>query len=409
MLNTIEEALEDVKNGKPIIIVDDENRENEGDLFVAAQKASHESINMMAMDARGLTCVPMSAEWAARLQLLPMTAVNTDAKCTAFTVSADYKHGTTTGISISDRLATIRHLADPASSAEDFTRPGHIFPLTAKPRGVLEREGHTEATVDLCRLAGLNPVAVICEILNPDGTMARLPQLEKLAAEKNLKIISIEDLIAYRKRSEQLVSVSIEADMPTEYGTFSIIGFDNNLDGKEHIALVKGNVRGKENVLVRIHSECFTGDILGSRRCDCGAQLHTAMQKIHEEGEGIILYLRQEGRGIGLINKLKAYKLQEEGLDTVDANAHLGFADDLRDYAPAAQMLRALGVTSIRILTNNPAKLEGLEKYGVTVTGREAIEIPHNGLNKRYLLTKQLRMRHLLHIQGEAQETGGRR
>lgn len=409
MLNTIEEALEDVKNGKPIIIVDDENRENEGDLFVAAQKASHESINMMAKDARGLTCVPMSAEWAARLQLLPMTAVNTDAKCTAFTVSADYKHGTTTGISISDRLATIRHLADPASSAEDFTRPGHIFPLTAKPRGVLEREGHTEATVDLCCLAGLNPVAVICEILNPDGTMARLLQLEKLAAEKNLKIISIEDLIAYRKRSEQLVSVSIEADMPTEYGTFSIIGFDNNLDSKEHIALVKGNVRGKENVLVRIHSECFTGDILGSRRCDCGAQLHTAMQKIHEEGEGIILYLRQEGRGIGLINKLKAYKLQEEGLDTVDANAHLGFADDLRDYAPAAQMLRALGVTSIRILTNNPAKLEGLEKYGVTVTGRESIEIPHNGLNKRYLLTKQLRMRHLLHIQGEAQETGGRR
>lgn len=398
MLSKIEDALEDIKNGKPIIVVDDENRENEGDLFVAAERANYDAINLMATEARGLTCVPMSQEWAERLQLIPMTAVNTDAKCTAFTVSVDYKYGTTTGISIGDRLTTILHLADSSSKAEDFTKPGHIFPLTAKDRGVLEREGHTEATVDLCRIAGLKPVAVICEILKPDGTMARMDDLEVFAKEKDLKIISIEDLVKYRKKNDELVKVEVKAQMPTAFGSFSIIGFDNQLDGKEHIALVKGDVRGKENVLVRVHSECFTGDILGSKRCDCGEQLHSAMRKIDREGEGIVLYLRQEGRGIGLINKLKAYKLQEEGLDTLDANLHLGFAGDLRDYGIAAQMLHALGVQSIRLLTNNPAKLEGLEEYGVKITGREEIEIDHNEVNEHYLLTKQLRMRHMLHV-----------
>lgn len=398
MLSRIEDVLEDIKAGKPVIVVDDENRENEGDLFISAERANYEAINLMATEARGLTCVPMSGEWAERLQLLPMTAVNTDAKCTAFTVSVDYKYGTTTGISIGDRLTTILHLADPSSKAEEFTRPGHIFPLVAKERGVLEREGHTEATVDLCRIAGLKPVAVICEILKADGTMARMDDLEIFAKEKNLKIISIEDLIKYRKTHDELVAIEIEAQMPTAYGSFSIVGFDNQLDGKEHIALVKGEVRGKENVLVRVHSECFTGDILGSKRCDCGAQLHNAMRKIDNEGEGVVLYLRQEGRGIGLINKLKAYKLQEEGLDTLDANLHLGFAGDLRDYAVAAQMLHALGVKSVRLLTNNPAKLEGLEEYGVKICAREEIEIHHNEVNEHYLLTKKLRMRHMLQI-----------
>lgn len=398
MLSRIEDVLEDIKNGKPIIVVDDEDRENEGDLFIAAERANYEAINLMAMEARGLTCVPMSLEWAERLELVPMTAVNTDAKCTAFTVSVDYKYGTTTGISIGDRLTTILHLANPASKADEFTRPGHIFPLVAKEKGVLEREGHTEATVDLCRIAGLQPVAVICEILKDDGTMARMDYLEEFAKEKNLKIISIEDLVRYRKTNDELVAVEVKAQMPTAYGDFSIIGFDNKLDGKEHIALVKGDVKGKEDVLVRVHSECFTGDILGSKRCDCGDQLHSAMKKIDQAGEGVILYLRQEGRGIGLINKLKAYKLQEEGLDTLDANLHLGFAGDLRDYAVAAQMLHALGIKSIRLMTNNPAKVEGLEEYGVKVSGREEIEIHHNEINANYLLTKKLRMRHMLHI-----------
>lgn len=396
MLSKIEDVLEDIKNGKPIIVVDDEDRENEGDLFIAAERANYEAINFMAMEARGLTCVPMSLEWAKRLELVPMTTVNTDAKGTAFTVSVDYKYGTTTGISIGDRLTTILHLADSSSKAEDFTRPGHIFPLVAKEKGVLEREGHTEATVDLCRIAGLKPVSVICEILKDDGTMARMDYLEEFAKEKDLKIISIEDLLRYRKTYDELIAVEITAQMPTAYGSFSMVGFDNKLDGKEHIALVKGDVKGKENVLVRVHSECFTGDILGSKRCDCGDQLHSAMRRIDKEGEGIVLYLRQEGRGIGLINKLKAYKLQEEGLDTLDANLHLGFAGDLRDYAVAAQMLHALGVKSVRLLTNNPAKLEGLEEYGVKICSREEIEIHYNEVNEHYLLTKKLRMRHML-------------
>ena len=398
MIYKIEDVLEDIKNGIPLIIVDDENRENEGDLFVAAEKATYESINLMATYARGLTCTPMSSEYAVRLNLDPMTARNTDAKCTAFTVSVDAKEGTTTGISIADRLTTIKKLADINSVASDFTRPGHIFPLIAKDNGVLEREGHTEATVDLCKICGLAPVSVICEILKDDGTMARMDDLEVFAKEHNLKIITIADLIKYRKKTQELMKVEVVANMPTDNGTFKIVGFENNIDGKEHIALVKGDVAGKEGVTVRIHSECFTGDILGSLRCDCGSQLKTAMRRIDRLGEGVILYLRQEGRGIGLLNKLRAYNLQEEGMDTLDANLHLGFGADMRDYAVAAQMLKALGVKSIKLLTNNPLKINGIEEYGMPVVEREEIEIEHNKVNKVYLKTKKERMGHLLKI-----------
>ncbi len=387
MIYKIEDVLEDIKNGIPLIIVDDENRENEGDLFVAAEKATYESINLMATYARGLTCTPMSTEYAIRLNLDPMTARNTDAK-----------EGTTTGISIADRLTTIKKLADINSVASDFTRPGHIFPLIAKDNGVLEREGHTEATVDLCKICGLAPVSVICEILKDDGTMARMDDLEVFAKKHNLKIITIADLIKYRKKTEQLMKIDVVANMPTDSGTFKIVGFDNLIDGKEHIALVKGDVAGKENVTVRIHSECFTGDILGSLRCDCGSQLKTAMRRIDRLGEGVILYLRQEGRGIGLLNKLRAYNLQEEGMDTLDANLHLGFGADMRDYAVAAQMLKALGVKSIKLLTNNPLKINGIEEYGMPVVEREEIEIEHNKVNKVYLKTKKERMGHLLKI-----------
>lgn len=398
MIYKIEDVLEDIKNGIPLIIVDDENRENEGDLFVAAEKATYESINLMATYARGLTCTPMSTEYAIRLNLDPMIARNTDAKCTAFTVSVDAKEGTTTGISIADRLTTIKKLADINSVASDFTRPGHIFPLIAKDNGVLEREGHTEATVDLCKICGLAPVSVICEILKDDGTMARMDDLEIFAKQHNLKIITIADLIKYRKRTQELMKIEVVANMPTDNGTFKIVGFENHIDGKEHIALVKGDVKGKEGVTVRIHSECFTGDILGSLRCDCGSQLKTAMRRIDRLGEGVILYLRQEGRGIGLLNKLRAYNLQEEGMDTLDANLHLGFGADMRDYAVAAQMLKALGVKSIKLLTNNPLKINGLEEYGIPVVEREEIEIEHNKVNKIYLKTKKERMGHLLKI-----------
>ena len=398
MIYKIEDVLEDIKNGIPLIIVDDENRENEGDLFVVAEKATYESINLMATYARGLTCTPMSSEYAVRLNLDPMTARNTDAKCTAFTVSVDAKEGTTTGISIADRLTTIKKLADINSVASDFTRPGHIFPLIAKDNGVLEREGHTEATVDLCKICGLAPVSVICEILKDDGTMARMDDLEVFAKEHNLKIITIADLIKYRKKTQELMKVEVVANMPTDNGTFKIVGFENHIDGKEHIALVKGDVAGKEGVTVRIHSECFTGDILGSLRCDCGSQLKTAMRRIDRLGEGVILYLRQEGRGIGLLNKLRAYNLQEEGMDTLDANLHLGFGADMRDYAVAAQMLKALGVKSIKLLTNNPLKINGIQEYGMPVVEREEIEIEHNKVNKVYLKTKKERMGHLLKI-----------
>ena len=398
MIYKIEDVFEDIKNGIPLIIVDDENRENEGDIFVAAEKATYESINFMATHARGLTCVPMSKEYAQRLHLDPMTANNTDAKCTAFTVSVDAKEGTTTGISIADRLTTIKKLADINSIDTDFTRPGHIFPLVAKDRGVLEREGHTEATVDLCKICGLAPAAVICEILKDDGTMARMDDLEIFSKKHKIKISTIEDLIKYRKKYEELMSIEVVANMPTDSGTFKIVGFNNLIDDKEHIALVKGDVNGKENVTVRIHSECFTGDILGSLRCDCGSQLKTAMRRIEKIGEGVVLYLRQEGRGIGLLNKLKAYNLQEQGVDTLDANLQLGFGADMRDYAVAAQMLKALGVKSVKLLTNNPLKINGLSEYGMPVVEREEIEIEHNHVNENYLKTKKDRMGHLLNI-----------
>lgn len=398
MIYTIEAALEDVKKGIPIIVVDDEDRENEGDLFVAAEKANYDAINIMTKYAKGLMCTPLSVEYAERLYLDQMVANNTDAKCTAFTVSVDYKYDTTTGISVGDRLLTIQKLADKSSHPNDFSRPGHIFPLTAKNGGVLERDGHTEASVDLCKIAGLAPVGVICEILKDDGTMARMDDLEIFAKEHNLKIITIADLIKYRKRTEQLMKVEVVANMPTDNGTFKMVGFENNIDGKEHIALVKGDVKGKEAVSVRIHSECFTGDILGSLRCDCGSQLKTAMKRIEKEGQGIILYLRQEGRGIGLINKLKAYNLQEQGLDTLDANLHLGFEGDMRDYAVAAQMLKALGVKSVKLITNNPLKINGLREYGMEVVEREEIEIEHNKVNRLYLKTKKERMGHLLKL-----------
>lgn len=398
MIYTIEEAIEDIKLGKPVIIVDDEDRENEGDFFVAAEKATYEAIDMMTKYGKGLICTPLSQSYANRLFLEPMTANNTDAKCTAFTVSVDYKHGTTTGISVADRLLTIQKLADEKSKAEDFTRPGHIFPLIAKKGGVIEREGHTEASVDLCRLAGLAEVGVICEILKDDGTMARMRDLEIFAKEHNLKIITIEDLIKYRKKNEELMKIEVETNMPTDSGTFRMVGFENHIDGKEHIALVKGDIRGKESVSVRIHSECFTGDILGSLRCDCGSQLKTAMRRIDRLGEGVILYLRQEGRGIGLLNKMRAYNLQEQGVDTLDANLQLGFGADMRDYAVAAQMLKALEVKSVKLLTNNPLKIQGLKEYGIDVVEREEIEIEHNKVNRIYLKTKKDRMGHLLKI-----------
>lgn len=394
----IEDIIDDIKNGVPIIVVDDEKRENEGDLFVAAEKATYDVINLMISQGKGLVCVPMSVDYAEKFSLEPMTAKNTDAKCTAFTFSIDAKNNITTGISVADRLTTIKKLVDKNSRAEDFTKPGHIFPLIAKKGGVLEREGHTEATVDLCKIAGLAPISVICEIVNKDGTMARMDDLEIFAKKYNLKIVSIKDLIKYRKKHEELMKIKVIANMPTEHGTFKIVGFENNLDGKEHIALIKGDLKDKEKVSVRIHSECFTGDILGSLRCDCGPQLRTAMRRIEDLGLGAILYLRQEGRGIGLLNKLDAYNLQEQGVDTLDANLKLGFGADMRDYAVAAQMLKALGVKSVNLLTNNPLKIKGLEEYGMKVEERVHLEIKYNKVNKIYLKTKKERMGHLLKL-----------
>ncbi len=394
----VEDIIDDIKNGKPIIVVDDENRENEGDFFVAAEKATYDSINLMITEGKGLVCVPMSIEYAEKLSLEQMTAKNTDAKCTAFTFSIDAKDGTTTGISVGDRLTTIKKIVDKNSKASDFSKPGHIFPLIAKDGGILAREGHTEATVDLCKIAGLAPVSVICEIIKEDGSMARMDDLEELAEKYKLKIVTIKDLMKYRKKHEELMKVKVVANMPTEYGDFKIVGFENNLDGKEHIALIKGDLKNKEKVSVRIHSECFTGDILGSLRCDCGPQLRTAMRRIEDLGLGAIIYLRQEGRGIGLLNKLDAYKLQEQGVDTLDANLKLGFGADMRDYAPAAQMLKALGVKSVNLFTNNPLKIKGLEEYGMKVEKREEIEIKYNKVNKLYLKTKKDRMGHLLKL-----------
>ncbi len=397
-LATIEQAVDDFKNGRLVIVVDDEDRENEGDLIMAAELVTPEKVNYMLSHGRGVLCAPITIERCRELQLEHQVQTNTSMLGTPFTVTVDKLEGCTTGVSCHDRAATIRALADPDSRPESFGRPGHINPLYAQDRGVLARAGHTEAAVDLARLAGLQPAACLIEILNPDGTMARMPQLQEFAEREGLHIITIKDLIAYRLKNECLVERGDEVDMPTEYGHFHLIPFRQKSNQLEHVALIKGEWAEDEPVLVRVHSSCVTGDIFGSARCDCGEQLHRAMRMVEAEGKGVILYLNQEGRGIGLMAKIAAYKLQEQGYDTVDANIHLGYDPDERDYGVGAQILSSLGVHKMRLLTNNPVKRVGLEAYGLEIVENVPIEIAANPYNERYLRTKAERMGHTLHL-----------
>lgn len=395
MLDTIESAIEDIRNGSLVIVVDDEDRENEGDFIGAAETVTPEIINFMSKHGRGLICAPLHEDRCEELDLGLMVNNNTALHETAFTVSVDLLgHGCTTGISAHDRSKTIQALVDPATNPEDLGRPGHIFPLRAKKGGVLRRAGHTEATIDLARLAGFAPAGVLVEIMNEDGSMARLPQLMEIARNFNMKIISIKDLIEYRLKTDSLIEEIVRVDMPTKYGHFKLVAFKEKNTNNEHLALVKGEWKKDEPVLVRVHSSCFTGDIMGSLRCDCGDQLHCAMEMVEREGKGVILYMNQEGRGIGLINKLKAYKLQENGMDTVEANLHLGFPMDKRDYGIGAQILRYLGVTKLRLMSNNPRKRAGLLGYGIEVTETVPIETIPNPHNEQYLLTKRDKMGH---------------
>ena len=400
--STIEEALEEIRRGRMVIVVDDEDRENEGDLVMAAQFATPEAINFMAKEGRGLICLALTPAGCDRLGLSLMTAKNEAPLETAFTVSIEAAEGVTTGISAHDRAHTIQVAIDPDSGPRDIVVPGHVFPLKSKEGGVLERTGHTEAGVDLARLAGLTPAGVICEVMNEDGTMARVDDLVGYADRHELKMITIADLISYRRRHEKLVERVVETSLPTDFGDFRAVGYRSLVDDKHHVAMVKGDVSDGEPALVRVHSECLTGDVFHSLRCDCGEQLEAALAMIEEEGKGVLLYLSQEGRGIGLLNKLKAYRLQEEGLDTVDANLRLGLPADLRDYGIGAQILRDLGLNKIRILTNNPKKIVGLEGHGLEVTEQIAIVAPTNRHNEEYLRTKRERMGHILHHQGLA-------
>ena len=398
-LNTIEDAIDDFREGKFVIVVDDEDRENEGDLICAAEKITPEMVNFMLKYARGVLCAPITISRSRELDLPHQVQENTSVLGTPFTVTVDKLEGCTTGVSAADRAATIQALANPASTPQTFGRPGHINPLYAQDNGVLRRSGHTEAAVDLCKLAGLYPAGALMEIMNDDGTMARLPELQVFAQQHNLKIITIKDLIAYRLRKESLIEVGNQADMPTKYGHFKLIPFRQKSNGLEHMALIKGEWAEDEPVLVRVHSSCATGDILGSMRCDCGEQLHKSLEMIEREGKGVVIYMQQEGRGIGLMNKIAAYKLQEEGLDTVEANVHLGFKPDERDYGCGAQMLRHLGIHKMRLMTNNPTKRVGLEAYGLEIVENVPIEITPNQYDYRYLKTKQERMGHTLHLQ----------